>query len=501
MKTRKAPYSIFRYVLYIILTGAMTLTCATPAAAADNNFFLRQQIDIPGTILDSRTGDINGDGKIDIITLSMEQTGARVMYTFLQREAGRFPPLPSQRVVLSPTVNLAECRDLDQNGKAEILVIDRDGLWEYSQNGAGIADKPTALVSQPTIFVGGIDNCLLSQKIIHTVSGKQVAFIPVVGGYSLWEYGPDKFRPLGEISFAHRISRQERSAKLFGAHSGSAFDLIIPEIVIADENGDGRDDIYLLWPDRLMIFHQKPAGGFDSDSKLTFQFQKAADGSLCLARLIDFDHNGKLDLICSRAMGGIAGASTQIDFHTADRIARGDITENAHVSLTDVCGNLMVGDFDGNGNIELVVPAIELGIMSTVKKMISKETDFYLLIYPIDALGKVGKEPAARRKMTCQLDFEKTSPAGAIRFDWSGDFDGDGLADLLLADGGGQLMFFRGSKTEFVESKAGLVLDLAAPDIMHTVDLNLDGHADMIIIHTPGDVTSRMTLLVTNRIS
>jgi hypothetical protein len=499
MKTRKVPISIFAIALSVIFAAVLLMTAV--GRAADNNFFLRQQIDIPGTILDTRTGDINGDGKLDIVALSMEPTGARVMFTFLQREAGRFPPLPSQRVVLSPTVNLAECRDLNGDGKAEILVIDRDGLWAYSQSGTTITDKPTQVVAQPTVFVGGIDDCLLDQKIIYTVSGKQIAFVPVIGGFSLWEYGPDKFKPYGEINFAHRICRMDRSAKLFGANQGVGYDLVIPEIVIADENGDGRDDIYLLWCNRLMIFHQKASGGFDSDGKTVFQFQKPGDGSFCQARLVDYDHSGKLDLICSRAVGGIAGARTEIDFHSAERIAKGNKTENSHVTLTDVCGNLMVSDVDGKGTLELVVPAIELGIMSTVKKMISKETDFYLLIYPIDSLGQIDKEPAVRRKMTCQLDFEKSSPAGGIRLDWSGDFDGDGLADLLLADGGGQLMFFRGSKVEFVEGKAGLVLDLASPDTMHTVDLNHDGRSDMIIVHTPGEVTSRMTLLVTNRIS
>ena len=220
-----------------------------------------------------------------------------------------------------------------------------------------------------------------------------------------------------------------------------------------------------------------------------------------MARLVDYDRSGKLSLVCARSLGGIAASRTEIEFHNAERIAKGDMRENFHVTLTDACGNLMVDNFDGKSGYELVVPAIELGIMTTVKKMISKETDLYLLVYPIDSTGQTAKEPTVRKKLTCHLDFEKANPVGAVRLDWSGDYDGNGRRDLMLADGGGQLMIFKGSATDFVESKAALVLDMPSPEIIKTVELNGDGRTDLIVVHTPGDTTTRLTILVTNRIS
>jgi hypothetical protein len=161
----------------------------------------------------------------------------------------------------------------------------------------------------------------------------------------------------------------------------------------------------------------------------------------------------------------------------------------------------MLGNFDHTGGLELVVPAIELGILSTVKKMITKKTDFHLLIYLLDNGGRPAKEPTVRKKISCHLNFEKADPISDIRLDWSGDYDGDGIYDLALADGGGQLMFYRGSADEYLESRANLVLDIPNPDEIRPAQLNVDGRSDLIIIHQPGENITRLTLLVSNRIS
>jgi hypothetical protein len=216
--------------------------------------------------------------------------------------------------------------------------------------------------------------------------------------------------------------------------------------------------------------------------------------------LVDYNLDGRLDVVCSRSLGGISGALTEVNFFHSTHLRRRDRTESYSISLTDACGNLIVGDFNNNGSPELIVPAIELGIMSTVKKMITKKTDFHILIYPIDNLGRPAREPEIRKKVSCRLDFESADPTSSIRINWSGDYDGDGLPDLVVADGGGQLLFLRGNVDEYLEDKAELVLDLLNPSQIRPVHLNNDGCHDLVIIHKPEEGITRLTLLVTNRI-
>jgi len=471
--------------------------------AADDDFFLRQQIDIEGRVLGALDADFSGDSLIDIVLIVAEPSGRRVLKSYIQREGSRFPPSPGQTLAISPSANVVRAIDLDNNGRAELLYIDREGLWQYRYEAGGFGDKAQVLISEPTIFTAGIENGLLTHDCLYRVSNRLVALLPIADGFSLWEYQQGSFKKTGTLSFSHLLSASERPVKLFSAHSYAQegrFEMSLPHVVIGNADGDTRDDICLIWPDRLVFFRQNANGQFGPDGRRDFRFQETSVGNLCQSQLVDFDRDGRLDLVCSRAGGGISGAHTDITFFTAAKIDRGDHAENYRITLTDACGNLLIGDFDQGGGLEVVVPAIELGIMTTVKKMVTKKTDFHILIYPIDNLGRPTTEPQVRKKVSCQLDFENPDPTADIRLDWSGDYDGDGRPDLVVADGAGQLGFYRGTADGYLEDKADLVLDMPSPVDIRPGLLNGDKQSDLIVIHKPAGGNTRVTLLVTGRI-
>ncbi|MDD4052508.1 MAG: VCBS repeat-containing protein [candidate division Zixibacteria bacterium] len=488
-----------RYLLAVWLIVAAVLSGHLTVLAAGDDFFSRQEIDITGAVLGSRVGDCNGDGKIDVILIVDEPSGQRAAKIYLQREADRFPPTAGQTLALPSSTNLVQVVDLDGDNRAELVTVDHDGLWIYRHDGQQYLPQvqPTTVVA--TIFTNGIERGILAQDFIRTIGGRPVALIPVAEGYSLWEFRQGKFQALGQMGVNHMVFQDERPVKQFGGQTGG-FAMSLADMVIGDANNDRRDDIYLLWPDRLAVFCQNASGGFDNPPKISLRFQQTA-GDFCQAQLADLDRDGRLDLICSRSLGGISGAHTEIDFYGADGIAQGRLDGGQHVTLTDACGNLMVDNLDRTGGLELIVPAIELGIMSTVKTMITGRTDFYLLIYPIDNLGHPAKEPAVRRKLSCRPSFDQPSPTSTIRVDLSGDFDGDGLPDVAFADGDGQLSFYRGASGEYIQTKASLVLDMPDPDRLQSASLNGDGRSDLIVIHKLSAGNCRVTLLVTNRVN
>ncbi|MCP4567555.1 MAG: VCBS repeat-containing protein [FCB group bacterium] len=467
--------------------------------AAGDDFFLRQNIDVAGNILGCRQADFNGDGKIDLALIVSEPTGKRTIKTYLQRESGRFPPGAGQTIELPSSTNMVQCRDMDGDGRSEIITIDHDGLRMFAHNGERFDDNPKTEVPGPSIFNAGIEGSILSHKFLYPVSGTWVAFMPIYDGFLLWEYKGGKFIRLGRLDTRHVIRYIERPVKLFGSMN-TVFSMALPEITVGDNNGDGLDDIYLTWPTRIAIYNQTEAGQFDNEGRIDFDFQRLASGNLCQARLVDFDLDGRLDLVCSQSIGGVSGAHTEINFFGADRLRQQNRSASHNISLTDAHGNLIIDNIDRSGGLELVVPAVELGIMSAVKMMITKKTDFHLLIYPIDNLGRPASDPIIRRKITCRLDFDNADPTANIRCDWSGDFNGDGFPDLVFADGGGQLMFYSGMAEEYIEKKASLVIDVVDPEFIKITQLNSDGRSDLIIIHKPGSQSSRLTLLVTNRI-
>lgn len=481
-----------------ILALAFYVCLAITASAADDHFFQRQQLDVTGTVLDYRQGDFNGDKLTDLALLVTEPSGRQMIGVFLQREAGRFSPNAITTMELPRTAGMIQCFDVNGDNKAEILTVDHDGLQEYSYNGKAIIPSNKLTLTEPTIFSGGTGGIILSQAFIQTLSGQVIAFLPVDNGFSLWTYKSGKCSAAGQINFPHVVYREVRPIKLLGAAHGG-LTTILPDIVIGDANGDKRDDIYLVWPDRLAIFEQSPSGQIGSEAAVALHFQEMSDEAFCQSQLIDFDLDKRLDLIGYRSIGGISGASTEISLINADSFRSGNKDPGGHITLTDACGNVIIGNLDGSGGMELAVPTIELGVMSMVKVLLSKRVDFHLLIYPLDSLGRPSKDPTIRRKVSCQLDFAKADPTSGIRLNWTGDYDGDSRPDLAFADGTGQLLFFRGIPNEYVESKASLILDAPNIDQIRATQLNNDGRSDLILIHRPVNGLTRVTLLVTSR--
>ncbi|MCK5127265.1 MAG: VCBS repeat-containing protein [candidate division Zixibacteria bacterium] len=487
-----------KLIVYISIFATLLLTLSVVSQAADDDIFSSQQISVSGEIFGIQNADFNGDSLNDIALVIGEPSGERTLNIFLQRETGRFPPTISQRIILSHTVNMIQAADLDGNGKSEILVVNHQGVLLYSHDGEKFNDNPRMVINHPTIFTGGIKGSILKQKFLYMISGRLIAFVPVVDGFELFGYENNHFAPVSQLGFSHAVYSAPNPVKLF-IEKQTIFSTIMPEVVISDYNKDDLADVYVLWPTRLEIFPQNIRHEFSPTDKLTFNFSKYSRDNLCQSQLVDFDRDGILDLICIHSVGGLSEALTEVRFFGASQILNNDKLERHLINLTDVCGNLIVGDFDGVGGPELVVTAIELGILTTVKNMISKKADFYFLVYPIDNLGRPAKEPKVRRKVTCRLDFEKADPTGDFCVNWSGDYNKDGFLDLVTADGE-KMMFYRGVAEEYTEKKAGLVLDIAAVDHIITAQLNNDGNTDLIVIHKPGADSHKITLLVTNRI-
>ena len=484
--------------IFIHILAALTLALLLHAVAqpAGDDFFTEQSFEVPGAILGYQTADFNGDGRPDIALMTSEASANRVLQVYLQRESDRFPPSVSQRFELPPTVNMFQVADLDEDGRAEVYIIDYDGLRQYKHDGTKFAAHPKNSAPGPTLFSGAIEGGIIPDRFIHEINGIPTFFMPVPEGCLLWQYRDNKFVRWNLLTFSHVVYQGERSVKQFGNYS-SVFSMKLPRIIVGERNQ--KPVIHLLWPDRIVTFTEDEDGNF-GDSLDILRFQYGSSGNLCQATLVDYDMDNRLDLVCSQSLGGISGALTEINFFGSDRLRASPTTATHTINLTDACGNLLIDNFDRTGGLELAVPAIELGTMSTVKMMITKKTDLHLLIYPIDNLGRPAKEPSVRRKMSCRLDFDRANPVDDIRINWSGDYDGDGLPDLVMADGGGQLMFYRGSAEEYLESKAEHVLNLVKPDVMTPVDLNSDGRSDLIVVHKPDKESTRLTLFITNRI-
>jgi hypothetical protein len=484
-----------------VIAGLAAVFCLVRfVPAADDDYFHRQELIVDGVLLTCLAGDYNGDGRTDVALLTADNTGQRFLQSYVQREGDRFPPGPVLSIKLSPTVNFVQAIDLTGDGFPELAVMDHDGIWYFEHDDYQFSSQPKRLIEAQTILVGAVEDRIFRQDFILPVNGRLMAIIPISGGFSIWSKKSGRFEKIDDIDAVHVIKRDERPVKLFGGIQPNGFELLFPKVKVHDGNGDGLDDLYFLWDDRLIRLGQNEKGEFPPARIHSHIFDRRSDDVLIQSELVDLSGDGRLDLIASRSVGGIADSHTDVSFYRSTPTGSFDAVADFTVTLADACGNLMVGDFDRTGGQELVVPAMELGIMSAVKMMISKKTDMHLLFYPIDANGRPAENPTVHKKFPCRLNFDTADPTSDIRVNWDGDYDGDGHPDLILADGNGQLMFYSGHADDYLDDKASLVIDLESPDEIIPVDLNGDDKSDLMVLHKRIANRTKLTLLITSRI-
>ena len=141
----------------------------------------------------------------------------------------------------------------------------------------------------------------------------------------------------------------------------------------------------------------------------------------------------------------------------------------------------------------MAVPAIELGALAATKMFLMKNSDIHLLVYSFES-GIPDDEPSRRMKYGFRFNFDDPQPASEVAVDWSADYTGDGLYDLVFSDGRGKLQFFWGNSSEYLSKKSDLEITLDHPSLIRPVRLG-GRFSDIIIEHNLSGRTDRLTVL------
>jgi hypothetical protein len=244
-------------------------------------------------------------------------------------------------------------------------------------------------------------------------------------------------------------------------------------VLRADAQGDvaSRFDLLALpathWPmgvqngDTLRFQYwyrdHDPAGGatsrFSDARALTFSdgpiFAAQGVGLVQLARSIeaaDFDGDGRVDFI------GVHREAARLSILKGH--ADGSFALQPTVDTTTDAEDLATGDFDGDGDVDVAVAGFF--------------TDTVVLHWNVGdgTFGVPQHFPGVVRALT----------AGA------GDFDGDGIDDLVVTQYGGGLAYFSSNGSGTLTRLADRSM---APSVsrMVVVDLDLDGHLDLVTAH------------------
>jgi hypothetical protein len=261
--------------------------------------------------------------------------------------------------------------------------------------------------------------------------------------------------------------------------------LDVPRIAVGDVDGDSRADVVASGRHWVRVFLQREDGTFprkaDRAIKLGLVSEKdqiRGSGSVRVdAR--DVSGDGKLDLLVSHLSGGITDAKSETKLYL-NRDGQWNMSSPDFAFEPSAgWGADQLVDIDQDGKPELMHVAVAFGVLDLIQALVTRSIDANVGVYRANESGVFAKTPWFERKLTIAMSFETARPLGFVP---NGNFDvnGDGFADLLTPGKGDRIDVWLGSATGMADSVSG-EQTVPSSGRMRGGDWNGDGLADLLL--------------------
>ena len=480
-----------------------------PAYAYREHKFSTHKINITEAVDNVVMQDINGDKLPDIVI----QTNKK-LNIFLQTKEHEFRQAPDQIIYLADTTFLWYIGKVADSDLPSIFTMTSNGISRYRQNVGSFVSEPDELIAAPNILQGitsqpplfidfipdinrdGLNDAILFQK------GKLLIFIQnKLGNFSLNQ----KLDIEMESSVdAISITKQETVSKIS-----------IPALSFGDLNGDDRIDItyfqFLPKGEKVRFFLQDSNGRFkqkeniahelspkEKHSKTFFDIEKAPI-------IQDINGDGVLDLVVTYLKKG----RVLIYFLKGGR--QNLATPDSIIETGGWVTVVWLNDFDGDGKQELILANIEkFGIVGGIEVFLSKKVNLQLIVYRLKSDGSGFENDPSQTLVfsvpfVVQLTRESGSWSLTFKPNFKGDFNGDGIKDLIVKSDDKVLDIYYGNKNTVLDSSPNAKININQPKgtsytESYTSDLNGDGISDLILLHVNMDKdTNTIELLLSGK--
>lgn len=486
----------------------------------------------PGRVLDIAFGDVDADGKEDLLVAHLmgegrDEGGAPLRYISVFRQGedgGRWGATPSlTRNVPSDAVAFS-VGDFDGGKGDDVVFVGARMVSLLGRSASGGLLEQISAVSSIEGFFDYPANGVLPRwdLAVDLGSGRKDVLAPVKEGYVL-------FRNDARTGLARtgviRVPSSERFGPAFETKFLNRFLTYftsMPKLCAIDLDGDKRKDLLVYRRRGLARFLQKPDGAFsetpDDEKPLNIVEEaakrgktKGADGkstdSFANVRLTlrDLDADGLPELIATKTIGEIGvfeTLKTQIMIWRGTRATGGSTTVlgagwnegkvDRVIGQKGVTTDPQLIDWDGDGKLDLVCSSLRMDYFTNVKRAITKSITISYAIY-LQKDTFFSDEPDYTKDVTLDLDaIERRNGADNVSF--IADVNGDKLRDMLVRSERGKLKvvpggwdsgFFSGKTLTFKEDDA-VEIDVPPNCDLEVRDIYRDGKGDVLVLTAPG---------------
>jgi hypothetical protein len=260
-----------------------------------------------------------------------------------------------------------------------------------------------------------------------------------------------------------------------------------PSFELADDDGDGRRDLFATNRYELRVFRATAAGLPRAPSErrpfppFSAEEERRHQVSTLLAFVRDLDSDGRADLVVHRMVGELmrSRSTTTIHRNTGAGADPGAVP-SARIEHSGGNAALRLDDLDGDGRLEVIEAYLPFGVVQAVRMLTVRRAELRLRVLSL-ADGTAAPVETWADEVSFPFDFATSRVLGLLPFT-EADWNADGRLDLCWADGSGLLRFRLGEARPlgpgFGRIAASVPLPLSG-DLL-AADLDADGLADFV---------------------
>lgn len=275
-----------------------------------------------------------------------------------------------------------------------------------------------------------------------------------------------------------------------------------PTLARADDNGDGRRDLFALSRWGIWIYHTGPAGLPSSPSRrleyvpFDEKTERRHEASAHNYFALDLDGDTSADLILNTIQGGLMDGRSTTRIHLNS--GAGVKIDGPPTALREIHGGFAAVDFidlEGDGVMEVLETSFEFGVLQLVKLLVSQRADTTVRILALDPTAPGGLRTLFEDRLSFGLDFKEGRFADLVP--GLGDWNGDGLLDLFVPRADDAIGFRLGSRAAGAPRLGGIVGRQPVPlasGASRIADLDGDG-LDEIVAYSTSDPEPPLVVL------
>jgi len=470
----------------LALTLLLLVAARFAAAAQPDELFSLLELRDKGRTVAAEIADFDGDGRADLLQVlyvGIPPNDKHFLRLWKQTESGGLPEKPTYELPLPDDTAAYDVGDVVAESPGQELVLLRSsGLTLLSFASPSLPSRELR-VGGPTIVAAPDERGLDRLQMVYTGLGKEPwLLVPMLGQTAF--VGPNgELKAKLDVGARANYFVQQRPGPLL-VDSDVQMLLDVPRLSVGDVDGDGRADIVSSRRHDVRVFRQREDGSFPHEADKVYKLALVSEqdfirGSGAVrSEARDINGDGRLDLLISHLSGGITDAKSDTRIYLNREGGWKLDSPDFVVPQNEGWGADQLVDIDHDGRPELLHVSMPFGVLTVIQALVTRSIDTDVAVYRAGPDGNFAKEPWFRRKLSIAFSFDTARPQGFVP---TGNYDlnGDGYDDLITAGSGDRIDVWLGSA-------AGISDDLAGRQKMSTSgrvragDWNGDGLADLV---------------------